>query len=175
MHAFLLLATLADVSPLREESRTTVVATATNQTPNTELMLSLDLFSFWLVLASFTEKYIDYINDTSHIAVPSSDPLSNDHFIDFQRLGPFELTHMDNMQALSTIMLALTIQQLRATDNGRALNRYIEAVVAAGPGRRRDGVFANIILRGLVNGCSGLHTSTSSTQGNRVEIQASRS
>ncbi|KAK6216899.1 putative aminotransferase class-III [Colletotrichum tabaci] len=91
---------------------------------------------FLVVLASLTEKYIDYINDTSHIAVPSSDPLSDDHFIEFQRLGPFELTHMDNMQALSTIMLALAIQQLRATDNGRALKRCIEAVVAAGPGRR---------------------------------------
>jgi hypothetical protein len=90
-------------------------------------MISFDRDEFWFVCVRFTEKYLDYIADSTNIALPSLSSSSSrereriveeDEIAQFQLIGPFRLENERRMRVFVTVLLSVVFKQMRETEVG---------------------------------------------------------
>ncbi|WDK23749.1 hypothetical protein CGRA01v4_15041 [Colletotrichum graminicola] len=89
------------------------------------LMISLDKDEFWLIHASFTDKYLTYITDMEQTTLPALH-LGDDEFIEFRTYGPLRIGMRDELGCFCAIAIALALHQLKTSDIGRSLLLRLE-------------------------------------------------
>jgi hypothetical protein len=97
------------------------------------LIISFDRDQFWFVCVRFTEKYLDYIADSTNVTVPSTSSSSSssspspeqecnikeDEIAQFQLIGPFGLENYAEMRIFVSVLLSVIFKEMQETELGK--------------------------------------------------------